>query len=385
MALDRVFASITSQGWDLHGRGSIDQGRHDEKVKEAIRGDLPNIVSDVSIISAEPKSKKILKIPMRSLELPTIRHKDDRDGVGTGDGSEEEGQYIGGQPGSGQGSGAGNQPGVEFYEVEFTVEEIARMVFADLGLPYLQPKKRQTVESDTITFDDVRKKRTPSNLDLNKTLIENMKRNAMEKGKAEIGGITPEDYRVRIWNQERRPENSAVAIFMRDISGSMGEFEKYMTRSFAWWSLNFLRSKYPNVETVFIVHDTVASETDEDNFFKRDDSGGTICSSANNLALDIIKKRFPPSEYNVYLSHFSDGDNYSQDDILCAARVLEMLGMDISQYAYVQIGPKDSGGLFARYQNEINNERFNAIKLLKKEDILPGLQKVFDPTKQILK
>ena len=79
---------------------------------------------------------------------------------------------------------------------------------------------------------------------------------------------------------------------MMDVSGSMGEFEKYIARSFYFWMVRFLRTKYNNVEIVFITHHTEAKEVDEEEFFNHGESGGTKVSSAYQLALDIINERY---------------------------------------------------------------------------------------------
>ncbi len=88
---------------------------------------------------------------------------------------------------------------------------------------------------------------------------------------------------------------------MMDVSGSMGEFEKYIARSFYFWMVRFLRTKYANVEIVFITHHTEAKEVTEEEFFTRGESGGTQVSSAYQLALDIIEERYNPER----LEHLS--------------------------------------------------------------------------------
>ena len=49
-------------------------------------------------------------------------------------------------------------------------------------------------------------------------------------------------------------------------------------------------------------------------FFTQGESGGTVVSSAYQLALDVIKQRYRPSDWNIYPFHFSDGDNYYSDN-----------------------------------------------------------------------
>jgi len=371
-------SSITRNDWSLHRKGERDEARHNEKVKESIKGRLEDIVSDGSIITADPKSKKTIKIPLKSLELPRFKYGKRDKGIGTGDGTEQPGDVVGHKPGPGQGNEAGDQPGEEYYEAELTIEEIQELVFEDLGLPLMKPKQTKEIESDTVNFNDVRKKRTMNNLEMMRTAVENLTRNIIETGKAEIKNISPDDYRVRTWEYERKPENSAVVLAMADISGSMGEFEKYITRAFCWWAVNFLRSKYPKVDIVFIAHDTEAHEVTEEQFFTRGTGGGTKCSSANEMALNIINDRYPPDNYNVYPLHFSDGDNYMYDNDTCAELVQKMLDDDISQYAYVQIGRASRSQLLDMYEKSIKDPRFKGLIINNKDEVLPALKKVFD-------
>ncbi|MFA5932791.1 MAG: DUF444 family protein [Microgenomates group bacterium] len=375
--------SISKHDWSLNQQGSRDAARHDEKVKEAIQGNLDSIVSDGSIITADPTSKRIVKIPMRALNLPRIIYKNDEGGVGNGEGGEKEGDTIDSESQSGQ--GAGDQPGVEYYETEISIAELEAMIFKDLGLPHLLPKKDQDVISEKPTFDTVAKRKTPSNLDLQRTVYANITRNATESGKAEIGDIIPEDFRVRTYQEKQREQAKAVIIPMRDISGSMGDFEIYASRAFCWWAVKFLRTKYPKVDIVFLAHDTEAYEVDEEKFFKRGAGGGTKCSSANIAALDIIKKRYPVDSYNIYPMHFSDGDNWGDSDTSASTKaVQEMLKIPVNLYTYIQVGYDTSGGLIGEYRRSISNPRFYAGTISRREDVWPNLQAVFDPTKTLV-
>ena len=370
---------ISQQDWSLHRQGRKDEARHDEKVKQAIRDNLPNIISDGDIITADPESHKTVHIPLKSLELPDFRYGDNNEGVGSGDG--EEGDVIGVAPGEGEpGKGAGKDPGVEYYDTEFTVEEIQEMVFADMGLPNLMPKKTDMIQSEEIIFDDRKKKRSASNLDIKQTLIANIKRNAQEKGKAVLGDIKPEDYRVRTFKERMQEQNNAVVILMMDRSGSMADFETYIARAMGWWTVAFLKTKYPKVEIVFIVHETEANEVDnEQDFFKRGSSGGTMCSSPNHLAMDIIKNRYPPQQWNIYPLHFSDGDNFLSDNPECIKAVKELLDMGVNQYGYVQIGREHDSTLLSLYRRSIVDLRFNGVNIHAKNQVWDALKTIFKP------
>ncbi len=371
---EQPLASVSRQDWSNDRRGARDEARHNEKVKESIKNNLDTIVSDGSIITADPSTKKTIKVPMRSIELPRFKYGQGGGGIGTGEGGQPQ---PGDSVGDGKGQGAGDKPGEEYYEAEFTIEEIQQMVFDDLELPYIKPRESHQIESEEATFDDIRKKRSTNNLDLGRTAMQNMIRNAQEYGKAELRNISPDDYRVRSWQERPKPENNAVVIAMADISGSMGEFEKYITRAFCWWTVGFLRSKYPQVEIVFVAHDTEAQEVSEEQFFSRGTGGGTKCSSANRMALDLVKNRYPPSRFNVYPLHFSDGDNWSNDNEECVNLVQGLLDEDINQYAYVQIGHVGRSQLLGEYETNISSERFKGLRIDHKSDVLDALKKVF--------
>src|ERR1700674_1581650 len=132
--------SLSQSDWSLHRKGPIDQARHNEKVKEAIRGNLPEIVGEEALITSD--GNRIVKIPIRSLDLPHFKFgRGERDRVGQGQGDSKVGDVVGQEAsGAGRGSGAGNQPGVDYYEAELTVDELAALVFEDLTLPFLKPK-----------------------------------------------------------------------------------------------------------------------------------------------------------------------------------------------------------------------------------------------------
>jgi uncharacterized sporulation protein YeaH/YhbH (DUF444 family) len=62
------------------------------------------------------------------------------------------------------------------------------------------------------------------------------------------------------------------------------------------------------------VHDAEAREVDQETFYHTRESGGTVISSAYKLCDRMLTRSFPADEWNVYLFHFSDGDNWSQGD-----------------------------------------------------------------------
>ena len=152
----RATVSLGVQDWSLHRKGPKDQARHQEKVREVIKGNLGDIISNESIITSN--GDKIVKVPIRSLEEYSFRFDPfKKDGVGQGPGDSQPGDVIGTLPGQepGKGRQAGNEPGIDYYEAEFTIDELAEMVFADLGLPNLKDKGQREIPSEKVVFNDV--------------------------------------------------------------------------------------------------------------------------------------------------------------------------------------------------------------------------------------
>ena len=240
----------------MERKGPADQARHQEKIREAIKQNLPEIIAEESIITSD--GKKLVKVPIRSLEENRFRFDPYQgDKVGQGDGDTKVGDVLGRIPsqsdGAGSGDQAGDQPGVDYYEAELTIDELAEMIFEDLGLPDLRPKVNQEVPTEAHKFTEIRKKGPMSNLDKRRTIIENIRRNARQ-GEPVFKDLNNDDLRFKVWEQEMRRETAAVVIAMRDASGSMGDFKKYITRSLFFWMVRFLRTKYHNVDIVFITH-----------------------------------------------------------------------------------------------------------------------------------
>lgn len=293
--------------WSLQRKGPVDHARHQEKIREAIRENLAEIISDEAIITSE--GNKTVRVPIRSLREYRFRFNPYKQiMVGQGDGNSKAGDLLARQQPVGKGGGhkAGRGPGTDYYEAEITIDELAGLIFEDLGLPDLRDKKSDTVPARSVRFREVRKKGILSNLDKRRTILENIKRNALE-GRAEFRDINDDDLRFKSWRQVEQEDFNAVVVAIRDVSASMGEFKKYITRSFFFWMVKFLRTKYENVDIVFVTHHTQAREVDENTFFHLGESGGTKVSSAYHLAIEIIEERFNPVHWNIYPFHFSEG------------------------------------------------------------------------------
>ncbi|WP_248924992.1 sporulation protein YhbH [Paenibacillus hamazuiensis] len=375
---------LSHDDWSLHRKGELDQERHKRKVKEAIKQNLADLVSEESIIV--PQGDKVVKVPVRSLDEPKFRFDyANQNQVGQGGGGTKPGDVLGRAPEDGQGDGpgkgkqAGDQAGVDYYEAEVTIDELAEIIFEDLQLPRLKPKSYPDMTVDDIHWSDVRRKGMMGNVDKRRTLLESIKRQAMsgEAGGAAAGSIHNDDLRFKTWDDIRKPQSSAVVLAMMDTSGSMGTFEKYIARSFFFWMTRFLRSKYEFVDIRFLAHHTEAKEVSEDEFFHRGESGGTRCSSVYELAHKLVDERFHPQRHNVYAFHFSDGDNFDADNAL-AVRLATELAERINMLGYGEIrtSPYGSNRLWEALDG-IRHPAFVRTLLREKSDVLKTLQAFF--------
>jgi sporulation protein YhbH len=369
---------VSREDWSLHRKGELDRQRHHEKVKEAIRKNLADVVAEESIIMSD--GNKIIKVPIRTLDEYHFRFdREKQKQAGQGDGKSKVGDVLaqepqpGGEPGKG---GAGEEPGVDYYETEITVDELAEIIFEDLGLPNLKPKRKRDVTQDAVEFKDVRKKGISSNIDRKRTILEAIKRSALS-GKTGVGRIMSDDLRYKTWDISSRQEAGAVVLAMMDTSGSMGTYEKYIARSFFFWMVRFLRTKYQNVQVVFLAHHVEAKETTEEEFFTKGASGGTRCSSVYRLALDIIQERYNPLDYNIYAFHFSDGDNLASDNDLCVQLVKKLLGVcNLVGYGEIEGSYYYTSTLRSAYK-KIADPKFVVVSIKDKSGVYPALKKFF--------
>lgn len=373
---------VSQENWSLHRKGYQDQQRHIDKVKDAIKNNLPDLISEENIIMSN--GKDVIKIPIRSLDEYKIRYNYEKSKhVGQGNGDSEIGDVIardpnadaGGQQGAGNGKKAGENPGTDYYETEVSIAEIENALFPDLELPNLKQKESAEITTEKIEFNDVRKKGLMGNVDKKRTILTALKRNARD-GEAKITPIYNEDLRFKTWNEVINRESKAVVIAMMDTSASMGNFEKYMARSFFFWMNRFLRTKYETVEFAFIAHHTEAKVVSEEAFFSKGESGGTICSSAYKKALELIEDKFSPSRYNIYPFHFSDGENISSDNATCIKLVKEI--MDVSNmFGYGEVnGYNRYSTLMNAYKN-IDDPKFRYYVLKEKGDVYHAMKSFF--------
>ena len=373
---------MTEIPWDLRRRALKDSIRHDKRVKEAIRQNLKELIAEENIITAE--GKKLVKIPLRYLDQ--YRFRFGQMGRGTGQGKGNVGDVIARDGERNEGSEQpGDQPGEQVYEVEISLEELTRMMLEDLALPWLEDKEAQHITTHTYNFDDVRRKGSMANLDKKRTLLENLKRHAAHK-EPKVGAFRDADLRFKVWSVREEHHSNAAVYLLMDRSGSMTTEKKYIAKSFFFWLVRFLKLKYHTVDMVFIAHDTEAQVVPEQDFFTMSNSGGTMCSSAYRVALEHIQQYHPHARWNNYVFHFSDGDNWHDDNSHCRALVTQLLD-HVAMIGYGEIHYQDEstfygwGTSFNAAWSTLHTElstiahpRFNTVAIKQKADVYQALQ-----------
>jgi uncharacterized protein len=334
----------------MHLKIHQDHARFRQIVKGRVRQNLRKFISKGELFGQE--GKKVVSIPVPQIDIPRLRFGSRRQGgVGQGDG--DVGDPLGPSDNEGDGSGqAGDQEGKHILEIDVTIEELAEILGEELELPNLEEKGKERLVSTQDRYVGIKKVGPETLRHFKRTYREALKRQiASGVYNPERPVIVPirDDKRYRSWRTEEVHEANAVIIYMMDVSGSMGEEQKEIVRIESFWIDAWLSTQYKGLETRFIIHDAAAREVDRDTFFHTRESGGTMISSAYKVCIDIIESDYPPTDWNIYPFHFSDGDNWSADD---TRQSLEMLEKKIvpssNMFGYGQVHSPYGSGQFIR-------------------------------------
>jgi uncharacterized sporulation protein YeaH/YhbH (DUF444 family) len=162
--------------------------------------------------------------------------------------------------------------------------------------------------------------------------------------------------------------------------------------------VSFLRTLYHQVQIRFIAHTTEAKLVDEEEFFHKGESGGTLCHSAYELATRLAASEYPTDRWNVYAFHFSDGEDFDVEKTVQSARSLLDQGIAALGYGEIQ-SEHSSSALLEGFRGSLGLElrrlegfpyyegRYGDIPLLglvirAKEDLYPALRAFLKPGKK---
>src|SRR6185369_3366593 len=143
--MSTIFRPYNSSSGQRSDRSAGDRLRHRQKVREAIRHNIADIIAEESIIGKQ--KDRVVKVPIRGVKEYRFVYGENVPGVGQGgDGDVQPGQSVGkGKDGS-PGQQAGDQAGVDYYETEVNLDELVEIMFEDLELPDLDRKHLRQME-----------------------------------------------------------------------------------------------------------------------------------------------------------------------------------------------------------------------------------------------
>ena len=326
------------------------------RFKEIIRGkikkEIKNFISNGTIVTQ--KGNKTIRIPLSQINIPKFVFSEDNDQNKPEDaqGQSEKSDDISNKKGQQNSEKAGNQESNHSLEVDITLQELAHILGSELKLPHITQKNKKNIEDKDYRYSSIKRTGPESLHHFKKTYKESLKRTIIT-GEYEPSNpiITPitSDKRYRTFKYITQPSTNAVIIYIMDVSGSMGDEQKDIVRLTSFWLDTWLSNEYKGISRRYIIHDATAKEVNQDVFYRTRESGGTLISSAYRLAQKIIADDYNKDEWNIYIFHFSDGDNWSGND---TNECLDIMQNDLiiksNLFCYGQVDSRYGSGQFLR-------------------------------------
>ncbi|MFH1102808.1 MAG: DUF444 family protein [Pseudomonadota bacterium] len=265
---------------------------------------------------------------------------------GSGDG--EEGEILGEEPIRGTGPGAGPGEGESGpHEIESSAYDLGKILTEKFELPNLKDKgKKRSLTRYTYDLTD-RHRGSGQVLDKKATLRKILKTNIHLGNIPDLDHIDPAEFLIspddliyRVLSPEKDFESQAMVFFLRDYSGSMeGKSTDLVVTQhvliFSWLLYQYARQ----VESRFILHDTDAKEVgDFYTYYNSKVAGGTKVASAYRLVNEIVKTENLAKDYNIYVFHGTDGDDWDTGgtEALPALKTMMMyanrIGITVAQH-----------------------------------------------------
>ncbi|MHC4234116.1 MAG: DUF444 family protein [Planctomycetota bacterium] len=359
-----------------------DHQRFRQIIKGKIREDLRKFLTRGELLGRE--GKHLISIPIRGIDIPHFRYGDNSDaGVGAGD--DKPGDTVDGDA-DGLGPG-GTHEGHHIMEVEVSLDELADILGEELQLPRIKPRGRHRITAERDRYSGIRQSGPESLRHFRRTFRRALRRQIIS------GAYDPAQPRIiferrdkiyRSWKTVLQPQSNAIIIYMMDVSGSMGDEQKELVRLEAFWIDAWLRRNYQGIESRYIVHDVRAGEVDRETFYHLREDGGTRISSAFRCARELLDSSYPAAEWNVYLFHFSDGDNSSEADSReCCKLLAEHLLLNCNMFGYCQVASAYGSGNFISVLHEHLSDQENMIttRVNNKNDIYDSIKAFFSKGK----
>src|SRR5215510_11830038 len=136
-----------SKWYELFSRGARDWLRHDEKVRDAVRSNLPEIVAGADVIN---ETARTVRVPVRMLEHYHFRLRRPQEQQGAGQGGAKPGDVLQGpdrERGNEKGQGGRDEGEVQLM-LEFKVDDIVDWLWEEMQLPNLKARVGPSDETD---------------------------------------------------------------------------------------------------------------------------------------------------------------------------------------------------------------------------------------------
>ncbi len=353
-----------------------DRKRFDDIVRGKIKRDLQRHITRGELIGKH--GREIVSIPLPQIELPRFRYGSREQG-GVGQGAGEVGSPLGQGQAEAGGGGAGDEPGPHIREVEMSMQELTQLMGEALELPRIQPKGAETLTASKGRVAGMRRVGPASLRSFRRSYREALKRQIASGSYDPVRPVVVpvrDDMRYRSWREEPLPVANAVILYMMDVSGSMGSEQKEIVRIESFWIDSWIRSHYDGVQSRYIIHDAAAREVDRDTFFTTREAGGTKISSAYELAAKIVEHEYPVADWNVYLFHFSDGDNLGGGDNERCFTILRDRLLPVSNlFGYGQVESRAGSGAFlGALEKNVESETLILSRIASRDAILESIK-----------
>ncbi|MBA5638279.1 DUF444 family protein [Duganella sp. LX20W] len=334
-------AQADARGWyGLFARGARDWLRHNEKLREAVSSQLPDLAAVADAITSD--APRAWRVSTSQLELARLRLAQGPWQTGAGHGPGQPGELLR-EAGTNDGVAAdgGSGDGAIHAQLDIAMDDVIDWLWEAFQLPDLQACHEALLTHAALERDGWNQRGARSRLDRRRTLAQAVKRRAVQPGGP---AFTNEDLRFRQLARRPRLADAAAVFFVLDASASMTGAERRLAKTFFFLALRGLRRQYRQVAIRFIAHTTHAWEFAERDFFQVSGEGGTVASTAFELALACTdthyrgNRPYRDSGPNCYLYYASDGENFSEDRVR-AGQLLSVLCTRLNFLGYVETLP----------------------------------------------
>ncbi len=377
-------------------KSAVNRQRFIKRFKSQIKKQISEAVTDRSITDFD-KGEKV-NIPAKDISEPLFGHGDGgaHEIVQPGNTDFVAGDKVPRPRESGSGGGGKNASdsgeGVDDFVFQLSREEFLELFFEDLELPDLVKTQLAKITEHKLVRAGYTTDGIPANINVVRSLKGALARRIamraphvkrMHKAQSALNALQSDceeqadeptgieleeeikrlkrridtipfidtfDLRYNHRIKQPKPTSQAVMFCLMDVSGSMDRERKDIAKRFFILLYLFLQKNYEKIQVVFIRHHTTAKEVTEEEFFYSRETGGTVVSSALKLMNEIVRDRFPTSDWNIYAAQASDGDNWDGDSPKCRDLLIDSIMPCLQYFAYVEITPDRHQSLWKEYE-----------------------------------